>query len=180
MKTILVFAGSTSSTSINKQLIEYATSFLTDFEVVWIDLNDFEMPIYSEDRETEDGIPTEAVLFIDKIRQAHGIVLSLAEHNSNFTTAFKNTLDWSSRAQKEFFQHRPMLLMSTSTGGFAAGNAMALGQKIFPKFGGNIVSSFSLPSFTANFDGKKGITDEALKSELLEKIDEFKHYLLNS
>ncbi len=51
MKKILAFAGSTSSTSINKQLATFAAENLenTSFDV--IDLRDFKMPIYSADEE---------------------------------------------------------------------------------------------------------------------------------
>lgn len=51
MKKILAFAGSTSSTSINKQLATFAAENLenTSFDVV--DLRDFSLPIFSEDEE---------------------------------------------------------------------------------------------------------------------------------
>lgn len=59
---ILAFAASSSRKSINKQLVTYAASILkseiiSGAEVEIIDLNDFEMPIYSIDREEENGIP---------------------------------------------------------------------------------------------------------------------------
>ena len=50
MKTVLAFSGSNSSSSINKQLVSYAGSLLSDVHLTILDLNDFEMPIYSTDR----------------------------------------------------------------------------------------------------------------------------------
>ena len=59
---ILAFAASSSSKSINKQLVNHAadvlkTSIIKDAEVEILDINDYEMPIYSSDREEEGGIP---------------------------------------------------------------------------------------------------------------------------
>jgi len=59
---ILAFAASNSRRSINRQLVACATGMLAeqageDAEVEIIDLNDYEMPIYSIDRENEAGVP---------------------------------------------------------------------------------------------------------------------------
>jgi len=48
---ILAFAGSNSSTSINKQLVTYTSAQLQEHTVHIIDLNDYEMPLFSIDRE---------------------------------------------------------------------------------------------------------------------------------
>jgi len=57
MLNILSFGASNSSTSINVQLARYATRGLSGVDINFIDINDFEMPIYSIDREKESGIP---------------------------------------------------------------------------------------------------------------------------
>ena len=55
MKKILAFAGSTSSTSINKKLATYGAENLKITTFDSIDLRDFDMPIFSEDEEKENG-----------------------------------------------------------------------------------------------------------------------------
>ncbi|MEO0877483.1 MAG: NAD(P)H-dependent oxidoreductase, partial [Bacteroidota bacterium] len=62
-KKILAFGASNSRNSINKQLASYAAGQLTDATITLLDLNDFEMPIYSIDREKESGIPQLAEQF---------------------------------------------------------------------------------------------------------------------
>ena len=57
MTRILAFGASSSKNSINKKLASFVIERLEPVEATIIDLNDFEMPIYSEDREKEDGIP---------------------------------------------------------------------------------------------------------------------------
>jgi chromate reductase, NAD(P)H dehydrogenase (quinone) len=53
---IIAFAGSNSKHSINKKLAAYAAGLFTNAEVDLLDLNDFQMPLYSMDLEKE--IPT--------------------------------------------------------------------------------------------------------------------------
>ena len=57
---ILAFAASNHSQSINRALVGYAAERLRAqqaAEIEYLDLNDYEMPIYSLDREAADGIP---------------------------------------------------------------------------------------------------------------------------
>ena len=111
MKKVIAFGGSSSKNSINKQLATYAAHLFQNVEVEVLDLNDYEMPIFFVDKEKENGIHTLAQDFYVKIGSADLIVLSLAEHNGAYSTAFKNVLDWSSRINNKTFQQKPMLLM---------------------------------------------------------------------
>ena len=52
---LIAFAASSSSKSINKKLATYASTLLTDASVEVIDLNDYELPLFSEDKEREIG-----------------------------------------------------------------------------------------------------------------------------
>ena len=53
MKQIVAFGASSSKKSINKDLASYAASVIEDANVLILDLNDFEMPIYSIDYEID-------------------------------------------------------------------------------------------------------------------------------
>ncbi|MFT6901054.1 MAG: chromate reductase [Colwellia sp.] len=50
---IIAFAASSSRQSINKQLVSYAASLVENAQVEVLDINDYEMPLYSADREAE-------------------------------------------------------------------------------------------------------------------------------
>jgi NAD(P)H-dependent FMN reductase len=93
MKKIIAFGASSSKNSINKQLAIYAAHLFQNATVEILDLNNYEMPIFSVDREKENGIPALAEEFYTKIGSADLIVLSLAEHNGAYSSAFKNILD---------------------------------------------------------------------------------------
>lgn len=43
---ILAFAGSTSSTSINRELVKFVLKDFQNEEINLIDLNDFDMPVF--------------------------------------------------------------------------------------------------------------------------------------
>lgn len=169
---IIAFAGSNSSRSINKELVNYVLKQLEHADTETLDLNSFEMPIYSRDREKDQGIPSEAHLFREHMRKSDGIVCSLAEHNNTYTVAFKNILDWCSRVDMNIFDQKPMLLMSTSPGRYGGGNVMGSARSFFPKCGANIVETFSLPSFKKHFEAGS-ISDEDLKRELFGKVESF-------
>ena len=100
MKKIVAFGASSSSNSINKRLATYAAQQIQNSNVVILDLNNFEMPIYSEDFERLNGIPKEAYDFKEIIKEVDGIIISFAEHNGAYTAAFKNIFDWISRIDK--------------------------------------------------------------------------------
>ena len=54
---IIAFAGSNSKNSINKKLVSFAAKQFKNAEVEILDLNDFELPLFSVDREKEMGRP---------------------------------------------------------------------------------------------------------------------------
>ena len=116
MKNIIAFAGSDSKTSINKQLATYTSSLVENATINILDLNDFILPLYGIDLEKENGIPDNAHKFLDLIKASDGIILSLAEHNGAYSTAFKNLFDWMSRIDGKLWSNKPMLLMATSPG----------------------------------------------------------------
>ncbi len=121
---ILAFGASSSRESINQQFAHYAAQQF-EGDVNLIDLNDFDMPLFSVDREKEKGVSRKANDFLSIIESADLIVISVAEHNGNVTAAFKNVFDWVSRINVNLFQDKPMFLLSTSPGAFGGGNAMA-------------------------------------------------------
>ncbi len=171
----IAFAGSNSSQSINLQLVKYTITFFENHSIDLLDLNDFEMPIYSLDREKNNGYPPLAHDFLQAIADSEGIIVSLAEHNRSYSAAFKNILDWCSRIEKKVFYNKPMLLMSASPGAYGGGNVSEHAAKFFPQFGAEIITTFKLPKFHDNFSN--GIINEDLKNEHLEKIIQFKNHL---
>ena len=177
---IIAFAGSNSIHSINKQLVNFVSNkAATDLnaELELLDLNDYDIALYSVDKETRGEVPPEVHTFISKLKQADGVILSLAEHNGSYTAVFKNLMDWASRIELGFFQGVPMFLLSTSPGGFGGGNVMEAALARLPKFRAQIVAHFSMPKFGENFDPEKGILDVGIKSEFEDNFALFREVI---
>ena len=171
MKKIIAFAGSTSSTSINKELATYAAINLDGIGYEVLDINDFNVPLYSVDEE-KNGFPEKIKLLNEKFQSVDGFIISLAEHNGSYAAAFKNIIDWVSRLERKIFNDKPVLLMSTSPGGRGGAGVLAAAKAYFPHAGAKEITDFSLPNFYDNFKESE-IVNEGLKSSLLEKVKNF-------
>jgi len=173
-KKILAFAASNSSVSINGQLVTYAASLVEQADVEMIDIHDFEMPIYRHDREEAGGIPQLAHDFLARIASADALLISFAEHNGSYSAAFKNLFDWCSRAGRDVWQNKPMVLLSTSPGPGGAGRALNIAETAAPHFGGQVLASVAVPNFYQSFDSERNcLIDAALDTSLREALAGF-------
>ena len=136
------------------------------------------MPLYGIDYETDFGVPENATRLNDLIDSSDGLIISLAEHNGSYSTAFKNVYDWMSRINSKVWKNKPMLLLATSPGARGGATVLQTAKAGFPYLGGNIVTDFSLPSFYDNFS-ESGITNKELKTAFNQKIDLFQNALAN-
>lgn len=177
MKKILAFGASSSRTSINQKLARYAASIMDGVEMMTIDLNDFEMPLFSVERHEASGVPAPAKRFKELIAEADGIVLSLAEHNGTYTAVFKNLYDWASKVEKSMWLDKPMLLLSTSPGGRGGITALNIAVERFGFMGGKVIGSLAVPGFYDNFSDEKGLTNPELKASLVDLISAFEKEL---
>lgn len=176
-KTILAFGASNSRQSINKKLASFASEQIPDADIILLDLNDFEMPIYSIDREKEEGIPQQAYDFKALVKQADGILISFAEHNGAYTVAFKNIFDWTSRIERDVWANKPMFLLATSPGRRGAKSVLQIAETRFRFMNQNFITTFSLPSFRENFEEGRGITQEGLLQVFHAELREFRKAL---
>jgi chromate reductase, NAD(P)H dehydrogenase (quinone) len=171
---IVAFAASSSGQSINKKLAGYAAGLFDDADVDLLDLNDYELPLFSEDKEKELEQPQLAHYFLAKIAGADALIISFAEHNGTYSTAYKNLFDWCSRIKK-LYQNKPMVLLSTSSG--ARGGASVLEQSVKSSsfFDGEVRESLAVPNFYDHFDmAQDRITDDNLNVKLAEELTKLK------
>ena len=178
MKKIVVIGASSSSKSINRKFAKYAGNSLKfDCKIQELVLNDYEMPIYSEDLERESGVPEKAINFKRVISNSDGIIISLAEHNGSYTSAFKNIFDWISVIEQDVWSSKPLLLLSTSTGSNGGKIVLKHAHKRFSfnyKFS---IPFFSLPDFHSNFTTKNGIIHSVLEKKFQVTLNKFEEIL---
>lgn len=169
---LLAFAASNSKKSINKQLVSYAASLVEGAEVEVLDLNDYELPLYSADREAELGKPELALAFVAKIAASDAVMISFAEHNGSYSAAYKNLFDWSSRIVPKVFQDKPMVLLATSPGARGGASVLAAATGSAPYFAGHVKASLAVPSFHENFDVERGeLRNAGLKAQLTDAVN---------
>lgn len=170
MKKILAFTGSNHSKSINRQVLKFALELLDkrSFEVTEIDLRDYEPVMLSLDYEKEKGLPEETLELYDLMQDFDGFIIASPEHNSSVPAFLKNITDWLSRKELKFFHEKPVLLLSTSKGGRGGKTNLAVLESVYIRmFAARVTGSFSLPSFSENFQDGKIINEEQL--ELVKK-----------
>lgn len=153
---VLAIGATNSTTSINQQLAAYTAGLVEGAQVEVLDLNEFEMPIYSEKREQDSGIHQHAQRFFDKIGESDAVVISFAEYNGSYTAAFKNVFDWVSRIDMKVYQGKPVVMLATSPGPGGATSVLSSAVNSAPYFDADVKGSMSVPSFYDNFDMETG------------------------
>ncbi|MBD1421757.1 NADPH-dependent FMN reductase [Sphingobacterium chuzhouense] len=177
---ILAFAASNSSTSINKKFVTSVSKYYKEPNDVIeiIDLHDFEAPLFSEDCEKTDGIPSTAYDLAKKIDEADFILVSFAEHNGNYSAAYKNITDWVSRIPgRKIYNGKPLFIMATSNGKRGGQSVLDIAANRLAKDGADILEIFSLPQFSENFEDGKGVTNVTYRSQLEAKVRKTKRIL---
>ncbi|MGL6171993.1 MAG: NADPH-dependent FMN reductase [Vibrio sp.] len=164
---IIAFGASSSSTSINQALATFAAGLIDGAQVKVLHINDYAVPMFSEDLEKELGHAAGAQAFLDDLAQADAYVISFAEHNGHHPAAYKNLFDWASRINRAMFADKPAVYLATSPGPGGAKSVLAAATAAAPFFGGNVKASVSVPSFYDNFDVEQGVvTNPAIVAEL--------------
>jgi len=122
--SILAFAGSTRIDSFNKKLVRVAAAGAKEAgtDVTIIDLRDYAMPLYDEDLEKKDGLPSNTHKLKELMLSHQGFLISSPEYNSSISGVLKNTIDWTSRqgddeSPMSCFKDKVAGIMSASPGG---------------------------------------------------------------
>ena len=154
---ILAIAASNHSRSINRALLGYAAARLEtlapDVEIEFVDINQYEMPIYSIDREKSDGVHPLAQALFDKIGAADALIVSFAEYNGFVTAAWKNIYDWMSRIDQKVWQDKPIVLLAATPGPRAGANVLQTQEMTAPYFGMDIKGKHGVGLWREAWDG---------------------------
>lgn len=129
MKTprILAFGGSLRRDSFNQKLAAVAAAGAREAgaEVTLIALRDFPLPVFDQDLEDAEGMPSAAKALKQLFREHDGLLIAAPEYNSSLTAALKNALDWVSRAETD--DEPPLAAFTGKTAALCAASPGALG-----------------------------------------------------
>lgn len=149
--TILTFAGSARRDSLNKQLARIAAdrAAAQGAEAAFVDLADYELPLYDGDVEQAHGIPTNAVDLAELVDNADGIFIASPEYNGAYSPLLKNTIDWVTRVDYRAFA-RPIALASATPGRTGGRNGLDVLRATLENMGVPVIAEqFALPHATA-------------------------------
>lgn len=169
---VIAFGASTSSTSINKALASYTANLLEGATVQLLDINDYDVPMFSEDVEKQIGQAAGAIAFLADLASADAFVISYPEHNGHYPAAYKNLFDWASRIDREMFKNKPAVYLATSPGPSGGSTVLAAAVASAPYFGGNVKASVSVPNYFDNVDPKTGaVINPAIIEQLKQAVN---------
>jgi NAD(P)H-dependent FMN reductase len=189
MIKILAFAGSGRKNSVNKKILAIAAKAAQEAgaEVTIVNLEDFDMPIFNEDLEAEQGMPLEAQAFKELLISHDGFLISSPEYNSSYSSLFKNAIDWASRKTGEeapmaAYRGKVAAIMAASPGGLGGMRVLVVLRMLMENLGTMVLpNQKAVGGAFAMFDGDGNITDakteNALKSlgeELVETLTKLK------
>ena len=175
MTRLLFFAGSTREGSFNKKLASLARHIAeaNGMEAVLIELKDYNMPIYSGDREAAEGPPERARAFKALLGEYQGIFIATPEYNASMPPLLKNTLDWVTRVRAkgesglEVFKTRVFAISGASPGYYGGMRSLLhLRQVLEIGMGATVIpQQIALPRAMDAFE-----TDGSLKDQAQQKL----------
>lgn len=97
---ILVFAGSVRHASFNKQLAKAMAALARSAgaEITFVDLADYDAPLYSGDIEADSGIPQTMQDIKALMKQHDGFIIATPEYNGHVPPLLVNIFSWASRS----------------------------------------------------------------------------------
>ena len=122
---IIALAGSARRDSLNKMLAKGAAEAADSHGAkgVFVDLDDYPLPLYDGDLEMSRGIPDNARALGELIRGADALFVASPEYNGAYSALLKNTLDWLSRIDRKILD-RPTAIASASPGSKGGANGL--------------------------------------------------------
>jgi len=99
--SVLVFAGSVRTGSLNRKLARAAATALErqGLQVTLADLRDYTMPMYDGDLEASAGMPDSAKAFKHLVKNHDALAIASPEYNGSYSALLKNAIDWATRSE---------------------------------------------------------------------------------
>ena len=174
---VLCFAGSLRRDSLNKKLAKLAAKLAEQAgaEATFIDLKDFDMPIYDGDHESEQGLPENAKKLKKIMKEHQGFIITSPEYNSSISAALKNAIDWTSRPEPgekslECYTGKVAGLMAASPGALGGIRGLVTVRSILGNIGVILIPDQIAISQAGDAFNDDGTLKDAKKQETVAKI----------
>lgn len=174
MIRLVALAGSARKESLNKTLARWAGRYAEGLgaQVTFVDLDEFDIPVYHGDLEEASGVPEDARRLRGVLEAADGLILASPEYNGSLTPLLKNVIDWTSRPDGDTpglaaWRGKTAALLAASPGALGGLRGLAHLRDILSGIG-----VFVLPTQCAVsradevFDSGDDVTDERVRGLL--------------
>lgn len=185
MIKVLAFAGSGRKDSVNKKVVALAVKGAEEAgaQVTLVNLEDFDMPIFNEDWETEHGMPADAQAFKELLISHDGFLISSPEYNSSYSSLFKNAIDWASRQTGEeppmaAYRGKVAAIMAASPGALGGMRVLVVLRMLMENLGTMVLpTQKAVGGAFKLFDQQGKITDEKTEKALKKLGSDLVHTL---
>lgn len=180
MPQLIFLAGSTRKHSYNRRMAEFAAKLAEEkgANAEFIDLAHYDMPLFNEDLEHEDGLPEAARLLKKKFQNCDGFFIASPEYNSSITPLLKNTIDWISRKEEtdekplSAFNGKVAALGSASPGGLGGLRGLVIVRMLLGNIGVHVCPTQVAVNFAEDAMNENGVIQKQSLSLLNATIDE--------
>jgi chromate reductase len=181
MTKLIFMSGSASKNSVNKKLAKYALNVAKDkgANVEFIDMKDFEMPLYCTDWELENGIHDNTKKLKEKFQSCDGFFISSPEYNSTFTPLVKNIIDWMSRPHEKdepilsAYKGKVAAIASVSPGPLGGLRGLTPLRTMLSNIGVHVIPTQVAVGGNDNFDDSGHLKNEKFQKMIASQMDEF-------
>ena len=141
-------------------------------ETTFIDLHDYNMPLYSEDLLAEHGMPDGVIAFKEMLKNHNGFLITSPEYNGSLTGTLKNAIDWATiKADGEermaCWNGKIAGLLSASPGGLGGIRGLHHLRTILAGIGTFVLPNhLAVGNSTTNLQNDEQITDEKLQQQV--------------
>jgi NAD(P)H-dependent FMN reductase len=171
---VLAFAGSTRKESVNKRLARIAlrAAKKAGAETTFVDLQDFNIPLYCDDLVAKQGIPEGVLEFKQLLNSHNGFFIASPEYNGSLTGVLKNAIDWATikadgEERMSCWNGKIAGLVSASPGGLGGIRGLHHLRTILAGIGTFVLPNhLAVGNSTENLQNEKQITDEKLQLQL--------------
>lgn len=176
---ILCFAGSSRNDSFNKKIARLMANEATELgtAATFIDLQDYELPLYNGDLEATAGLP-EAAIRLQALFESHdGLLIASPEYNGFFSPLLKNTIDWLSRPDPARddkplpFANKVAGIVAASPGGFGGLRGLVPLRQQLAALGVTVVGrQLAIPSAHEKLTPDGQLSDAQVSQQLKEVV----------
>lgn len=159
MLKIVIISGSIRTGRKSHNVVKYFEKYINEnklAEAEIVDLKEFNFPVFEERLMYQKDPSAKAKLFSEKIATADAVIIVSPEYNGGYPASIKNAIDL---LVKEWY-HKPVGLVSVSSGGFGGVNAIALLQSVLIKIKAVVPVTFPVPKVEENFDEEGNAKDK--------------------